>query len=77
VRDRQAVEREAVLCRTEGSDDLEVQPSLGEGIAVHLEDRGEGFEAGLRVNTRAGSVFRRFTVERHSRSGRRGQRRQG
>jgi hypothetical protein len=47
VRDGQAVEREAVLRQAEGSDDTEVQPGLGKGITVHLEDGEQGFEAGL------------------------------
>jgi hypothetical protein len=72
VRDGRAVEQEAVLRRTEGGDDLEVQPGLGEGIVVHLEDGEQGFEAGLRVNVRAGSVFRGFTAECCGGSGKRG-----
>ena len=77
ARDGRAVEREAVLRRAEGGDDPEVQPGLGEGIAVHLEDGWEGFEAGLRVDTRAGGAFKGFTAECHGGSGRRGRRRRG
>jgi hypothetical protein len=44
---------------------------------VHLEDGEQGFEAGLRVDTRAGSAVRGFIVEYQGRSGRRGRRKQG
>ena len=74
ARDGRAVEREAVLRRAEGGDDPEVQPGLGEGVAVHLEDGGQGFEAGLRVDTGAGGAVRGFAAERRGAPGRGGRR---